>query len=76
MTTPNTRTHLLSDDEVYDLQMALDVLCGCYCSGVNGPVVQSILKRYEAGKPDGIRARALFNRLDKIGRIKAGRIDG
>ena len=69
-----TRTHLLSDDEVYDLRMALDVLCGCYSSGVNGPEVQAILKRYEAGKPDGIRARTLFNHLSKIGKIQISRI--
>ena len=24
------RTTLLTDDELYDLHMALDVLCGCY----------------------------------------------
>ena len=68
------RTNLLSDDEVYDLHMALDVLCGCYCSGVNGPEVQSILKRYEAGKPDGIRARTLFRHLSNLGKIPISRI--
>ena len=69
-----SRTHLLSDDELYDLQMALDVLCGCYCSGVNGPEVQTILKRYEAGKPDGIRARTLFKHLPKLAKVQLSRI--
>ena len=64
------RTTLLTDDELYDLHMALDVLCGCYSSGVNGPEVQTLLKRYAGGTPDGTRARALFNQLRKIARVR------
>ena len=64
------RTTLLTDDELYDLHMALDVLCGCYGSGVDVPEVQTLLKRYAGGTPDGTRARALFNQLWKIARVR------
>ena len=69
MAVSTKRTHLLTDEEVRDLIMALDVLCGCYSSGVNGPEVQSLLKRYAGGTKGGERARALFHHLPEIGRI-------
>lgn len=71
-TTP--RETLLTAKEQSDLLNALDVLCGCYADGVNSPDVQTILKRYEAGKPDGIRARTLFKHLPKLAKVQLSRI--
>lgn len=73
MTAKAGRTTLLTDYEVYDLCNALDVLCGCYADGESGPEVQNLLKRYAAGTPDGQRARALFNQVRTLGRIRIDR---
>jgi hypothetical protein len=73
MTAKAGRTTLLTNDEVYDLCNALDVLCGCYAEGESGPEVQDLLKRYAVGTPGGRRARALFNQVQTLGRIRIDR---
>jgi hypothetical protein len=60
---------LITSDEVCDLYNALDILMGAYASGVTGPEVQDLLKRYAYGTPANKRVRDLYKSLPILARV-------